>query len=93
MVQLNRSRGQSPKPDSRGTDANPLKSDPELKGLLKRLDKIKKYKTFNRWKSKFLDQLTTLVYEKGMAPAEKACDDFTQTLNGKAKKLRALKAF
>lgn len=85
MVQKHRSRSSSPKPTSRAAaaagDANPTKSDPELKGLLKRLDKVKKYKTFNRWKSKFLDRFTTLIFEKGMGPAEKACNDFAGTLN------------
>lgn len=78
------SKSPSPRKDV-NTEGNPLKSDPELKGLLKRLDKIKKYKTFNRWKSKFLGRLTTLVYEKGMAPAESACNDFAKTINGTIK--------
>ena len=61
-------------------DVNPLKSDPELVGLLKRLDKIGKYKTFNRWKDKFLTRFDSLVFEQGMEPAEKRCNDFTTVL-------------
>ena len=60
--------------------ANPLKSDPELCGLLRRLDKVKKYKTFNRWKSKFVGRLGALIYEKGMDPAEKACNEFSKVV-------------
>jgi ubiquitin C len=63
--------------DLAGADVNPLKSDPELLNLLKRLDGIKKYKSFQRWKSKFLDRLEQFLYEDGMKPAEKASDDFT----------------
>ena len=53
-----------------GDSTNPLKTDAELVALLKRLDKVKKYKTFQRWKSKFLDRLEQFLYEKGMKPAE-----------------------
>jgi Ubiquitin family len=78
------SRSKSPSRDAGGsnmkTENNPLKSDPELCGLLKRLDKIKKYKTFNRWKTKFLGRLESLVYEKGIDPAEKTCDAFSKAL-------------
>jgi hypothetical protein len=71
----------SPKKEGENTTgANPIKSDAELSGLLKRLDKVKKYKTFDRWKTKFLGRLDTLVYEKGIAPAQKTCDDFSKVL-------------
>jgi len=62
------------------SEVNPLKSDPELLGLLKRLDKIHKYKTFQRWKSKFLDRLETFLYEDGMKPAEATCTRFAALL-------------
>ena len=61
-------------------ETNPLKSDPELVGLLKRLDKIGKYKTFNRWKDKFLTRFDSLVFEGGMGPATANCDEFSATL-------------
>lgn len=63
-----------------GADVNPLKSDFELQTLLKKLDKVKKYKTFQRWKAKFLDRLEQFLYEKGMDPAEKACNQFAVLL-------------
>lgn len=63
-----------------GGDANPLKSDPELQMLLKKLDSIKKYKKFQGWKQKFLERLEQFLYEKGMTPAEKACNDFDALL-------------
>jgi Ubiquitin family len=78
------SRSKSPSRDASGANMkaenNPLKSDPELCGLLKRLDKIKKYKTFNRWKTKFVGRLESLVYEKGIDPAEKTCVAFSKAL-------------
>ena len=61
-------------------ESNPLKSDPELVNLLKKLDKVKKYKSFQRWKSKFLERLETFLYEDGMKPAEVSCDDFSAQL-------------
>jgi len=65
---------------------NPLKSDAELSSLLKRLDKVKKYKSFQKWKQKFLDRLEQFLYEAGMKPAELTCDDFDDLLNKLVKK-------
>jgi len=62
------------------SDVNPLKTDAELTSLLKRLDKVKKYKTFQRWKGKFLDRLESFLYEKGMKPADKAANEFDNLL-------------
>jgi hypothetical protein len=62
------------------SDANPLKSDPELQVLLKRLDAIKKYKKFQGWKAQFLDRLESFLYEPGMAPAQRAVNDFDAIL-------------
>ncbi|CAB9505187.1 Polyubiquitin (Fragment) [Seminavis robusta] len=73
-------RSKSPKPNDNAVknESNPLRSDPELCGLLKRLDKIKKYKTFNRWKTKFLNRLDGLIYQKGMDPAERTTEAFNK---------------
>ena len=62
------------------SDINPLKTDAELTSLLKRLDKVKKYKTFQRWKTKFLDRLEQFLYEKGMKPADQAATEFDNLL-------------
>lgn len=62
------------------TDVNPLKSDPELQIMLKQLDSIRKYKKFQGWKKKFLDRLESFLYEEGMTPAQKACNDFDDVL-------------
>jgi len=66
--------------DLTGGDVNPLKSDPDLVMLLKKLDSVKKYKSFQRWKTKFLDRLETFLYEEGMKPADKACTEFEAML-------------
>jgi len=63
-----------------GGDVNPLKSDPELQMLLKKLSLIKKYKKFQGWKSKFLARLEEFLYEQGMTPATTACHDFDALL-------------
>lgn len=62
------------------TTTNPLKTDAELLSLLKRLDGIHKYKTFQRWKARFLDRLDTFLYDSGMSPADASCTAFHQLL-------------
>ncbi|CAB9516895.1 Polyubiquitin (Fragment) [Seminavis robusta] len=76
----------SANPLAAGSDVNPLKTDPDLQALLKRLDGVKKYKTFQRWKNKFLDRLEQFLYEKGMKPADKACNEFDALLKGFVKR-------
>ena len=61
-------------------DTNPIKSDAELSALVRRLDKVKKYKTFQRWKGGFLERLESFLYEAGMQPAEKNGNDFDTQL-------------
>ena len=64
-------------------EANPIKSDAQLKVLVKKLDNVKKYNTFQRWKSSFLNRFDEFLYEKGIEPAEKDCN----TLDGNLKRL------
>ena len=57
---------------------NPLKSNPELVALLKKLGPITKYKTFHRWK-KILDCLLPQIVvdnQQSMALADEASDKF-----------------
>ena len=69
-----------------GEGGNPIKSDPELQIMLKKLDSVKKYKTFQGWKTKFLDRLEQFLYEAGMKPADTASNDFSATLEKFTKK-------
>lgn len=62
---------------------NPLKSDPELVSLLKRLHSITKYKYFQRWKKSFLDRLLPQILENdksAMQVADEASEAFDQVL-------------
>jgi hypothetical protein len=61
-------------------EANPIKSDAELLLLKGKVDKIQKYKTFQRWKGKFLTRFDTFLYDKGMDPAEKSATDLDKNL-------------
>jgi Ubiquitin family/Ubiquitin-like domain len=63
-----------------GDEANPIKSDAQLKMMVKKLDRVKKYKSFQRWKTSFLDRLDQFLYDAGIEPAEKACSDFDDSL-------------
>ena len=61
---------------------NPLRSDPELQSLTKKLEKIEKFKSFQRWQTKFLDRLDTFLTDKGsMEPATRTCTDFGKLLD------------
>ena len=62
-------------------DVNPLKTDAELSMMLKKLDKVGKYKTFQKWKTKFLERLEQYLYESGIEPAHKAGTEFDRQLN------------
>jgi hypothetical protein len=62
---------------------NPLKSDPQLVALLKKLDTIVKYKYFHRWKKSFLNRLLPHIQsseKKGMQVADKASERFDAIL-------------
>ena len=61
-------------------EANPIKSDGELLLLKGKVNKIQKYKTFQRWKGKFLTRFETFLYEKGMEPAERSASAFDTNL-------------
>jgi hypothetical protein len=61
-------------------EANPIKTDPQLQVLVKKLDKVKKYNTFQRWKSSFLTRFDEFLYEKGTEPAEKASSELDVNL-------------
>ena len=61
--------------------SNPLKADAELAMMLKKLKKVGKYKTFQRWNAKFLARLDQYLYEAGIQPADKAGRDFDGVLN------------
>ncbi|KAG7373573.1 ubiquitin family protein [Nitzschia inconspicua] len=60
---------------------NPIKTDAELNILVNsKLPNIEKYKTFQRWKGKFLNRFETFLYQKGMDPAQKEADALQETL-------------
>jgi hypothetical protein len=61
---------------------NPIKTDAELNILVhSKLEHISKYKTFTRWKGKFLQRFETFLYQKGMDPAQRQADALQVTLN------------
>ncbi len=55
---------------------NPITNDVKLNILVhEKLQTIKKYKQFQRWKCKFLDRFETYLTQSGMQPAEAASKD------------------
>jgi ubiquitin-like protein Nedd8 len=76
-----------------GDTVNPLKSDAELLTLLKKIDKIKKHKSFQRWKGQFLSRLEEFLYESGMAPAEESCTKFATLLERLLKMAEKVQGF
>jgi hypothetical protein len=59
---------------------NPLKYDPDLKGLIEKLDSINSYRTFRRWKSSFLRRFESFLAEKGLDPAEQSYKKFSSNM-------------
>jgi hypothetical protein len=74
------------------TAVNPLKTDADLLSLLKRLDGIHKFKTFQRWKARFLDRLESFLYEAGMGPADESCQAFSTLLQKQIRRGQAVQA-
>jgi len=61
-------------------EANPIKSDAQLRVLVKKLDKVNKYNTFQRWRSSFLNRFDEFLYEKGIEPAERDANALDRNL-------------
>jgi hypothetical protein len=59
---------------------NPLKYDPELKGLIETLGAINSYRTFRRWKGSFLRRFESFLTEKGIEPAEDSYKQFSRNM-------------
>jgi hypothetical protein len=59
---------------------NPLKYDPELKGLIEKLDSVNSYRTFRRWKSSFLSRFESFIADKGIEPAEDSYNQFSSNM-------------
>lgn len=59
---------------------NPCKSDPELKGMLDRLECVKTARVFRRWRASFLQQFEKYLEESGMECATTACDTFAKDM-------------
>jgi hypothetical protein len=72
----------SSSPDKNVQDSNPLKTDPELKGLLKELDDINNAPKFRRWKGSFLRRFETFIEQKGIDPATKEYSIIQANLQG-----------
>lgn len=72
---------------------NPLKFDPELKAMLEKLECVKTYRTFKRWRSSFLDRFESFLEEEGIQAAEKAYKDFSSSMERFVKKVNQAEGF
>mmetsp|Transcript_32125 Transcript_32125/g.75536 ORF Transcript_32125/g.75536 Transcript_32125/m.75536 type:complete len:679 (-) Transcript_32125:2597-4633(-) len=69
------------------TSNNPITNDLQLNILVhSKLDKITKYKPFQRWKSKFLGRFETYLTESGREPAREASENLQRHLEGCVKR-------
>ena len=59
---------------------NPLKFDPELKALLDKIDFVKTYKAFTRWRGSFLNRFEAFLEEEGIQHADRAYRDFSKSM-------------
>jgi len=70
---------------------NPITNDVKLNILVHdKLENIKKYKQFHRWKSKFLDKFDSYLSESGIDPARKASAEILQHLESCSKRAATL---
>ena len=60
---------------------NPLKEDPELESLLKKLDTVESSKSFEKWRNSFLSRFIDFLDKKGTAAAENAYWAFADTMS------------
>lgn len=67
-------------PEKEKIAGNPVKIDHELKGLLERLEFVKTYRTFRRWRNSFLARFETFFEEEGIIAADKAYRCFSQSM-------------
>ena len=72
---------------------NVLKSDAELSSLIRRLDTITKYKSFQKWKTNFLTRLDQFLYDAGKDPAKRASQKFDLSLTKNVKQLMKVQHF
>jgi hypothetical protein len=71
---------------------NPLKYDPELMGLIDKLDGINSYRTFRRWKASFMRRFKTFLSEKGIQPAEESYAMYSSNMERFEKKVNTVQA-
>eukprot|EP00532_Pseudo-nitzschia_australis_P008926 CAMPEP_0168179526 /NCGR_PEP_ID=MMETSP0139_2-20121125/9907_1 /TAXON_ID=44445 /ORGANISM="Pseudo-nitzschia australis, Strain 10249 10 AB" /LENGTH=658 /DNA_ID=CAMNT_0008099395 /DNA_START=345 /DNA_END=2321 /DNA_ORIENTATION=- len=77
---------------STGTASNnPITNDVQLNILVHdKLNKITKYKSFHRWKSKFLNRFENYLTQSGRTPAKEASDKLQEHLNSCSKRANVL---
>jgi hypothetical protein len=63
-----------------GPGENPLKFDPELRGLLEKLDLVKSFRKFKRWKNSFLTRFDSFLEVDGIENAATSYTNFTKDM-------------
>lgn len=76
-----------------GTQTNPLKEDPELKSLLKNLEKVDTKRGFDEWRNSFLMRFVEFLDEKGTESAEKSYWEFADVMSDLVKTLNKMNKF
>jgi hypothetical protein len=72
---------------------NPLKFDPELKALLDKIDFVKTYKAFTRWRGSFLNRFEAFLEEDGIQHADRAYRDFSKSMEAFVKDVSKVNEF
>jgi hypothetical protein len=72
---------------------NPLKFDPELKALLDKIDFVKTYKAFTRWRGSFLNRFEAFLEQDGIEHADRAYRDFSKSMESFVKDVNKVNEF
>jgi len=78
---ISHSSHHTPSSKPTGSSNNPITNDVKLTILVHdKLEKITKYKQFQRWKSTFVSRFDSFLSESGTIPAQKSSNEMQQTL-------------
>jgi hypothetical protein len=72
---------------------NPLKVDPELKGLLDKLEFVKTYRAFQRWRGSFLGRFECFLEDENVEAANGAYKSFSCSMDGFVKLVSKVEGF
>ena len=72
---------------------NPIKSDPQLKAMIERINEVDSHRAFKMWKSSFLNRFEEFLTQEGTAPAQTAYNEFRKRMAIFVKQVMSVQGF